>query len=144
MEQKRDFNEKIQKLAEENQVRKIFSILEKCENLEEAKEKIRALTEYSMDDTGEYENKIEEISFENLKEMEEIVENVKVETEKIKSILNDETNRKVHLLAEGYSQLLGKEYASTKVENKKKLLSGELRELAQEYFGLDVELNKVM
>ncbi len=43
MDEEMNACEMIKDLAEENQTRKILEILEKCETLEEAKEKIKAL-----------------------------------------------------------------------------------------------------
>ena len=38
-----NLGEMVRELAEENQTRKILEILDKCKNLDEAKEKIKAL-----------------------------------------------------------------------------------------------------
>lgn len=43
MDEEMNACEMIKELAEENQTRKILEILEKCKDLEEAKEKIKAL-----------------------------------------------------------------------------------------------------
>lgn len=43
MEEEMNLGEMVRELAEENQTRKILEIIEKCKNLDEAKEKIRAL-----------------------------------------------------------------------------------------------------
>lgn len=43
MEEDMNLGEMVKELAEENQTRKILEILESCKDIEEAKEKIRAL-----------------------------------------------------------------------------------------------------
>ncbi len=43
MDEEMNLGEMLRELAEENQTRKILEILEGCEDLEEAKEKIKAL-----------------------------------------------------------------------------------------------------
>ena len=43
MEEEMNLGEQLQKLAEENQTRKILEILNNCKDIEEAKQKIKAL-----------------------------------------------------------------------------------------------------
>lgn len=43
MDEEMNLGEMLKELSEENQTRKILAILEDCESLEEAKEKIKAL-----------------------------------------------------------------------------------------------------
>ena len=43
MEEEMNLGEQLQKLAEENQTRKILEILNDCKDIEEAKQKIKAL-----------------------------------------------------------------------------------------------------
>lgn len=43
MEEDMNLSEMLRELAEENQTRKILAILDRCKDLEEAKEKVKAL-----------------------------------------------------------------------------------------------------